>query len=773
MKAILTLWALLCLSVASAQQTSTIKGKVQTSDGIPAEFVSAGLKGTTKGTVTNNKGLFEIKKVAPGNYVLRISFTGLETQETAIVVKAGETLTLPDIILKENETRLKEVMISGSRRRALVSKESDYVARMPLKNLENPQVYTVIGQEIMKQQVSIGIADALSAGASVSPATFPSGGIAIVSRGFQTDIGARNGLPTTSGRSQPDITNVERIEILKGPSGTLFGGSVSSFGGVVNLVTKRPYEGFHGEVGYNVGSFGLNRVTADVNASLNKENTALFRVNASLHRENSFKNAGHNNTYVVAPGFSYKVNDRLTFFAEMELQGADQTRMTYIQNPETLFKDITEIPLGYNQTLFANDINAKTFASKYFVEARYKISDNWTSSTNASFVSENVIASYQNYVRWLTKERVIRSVGVWGPIFNNYTTLQQNFNGTFHTGKVKHKFLGGLNYSNYSTTRDGWTTTAMDTVDITKDYKLLRKAKVDDVFLNGGKDYNWKGNTSNTSYGAYVSNVVNISDRLFVMLSLRFDRFEQEDKSSAKPFKYEQNSFTPKLGVVYQIVKDQLSVFGNYMSGFQNAAPMEQPDGTIFIVKPIFAKQWEGGIKAEVFDHKLNATLSYYNIDIDNATRTASDRFVFQDGKQTSKGIELEISANPIAGLSLLAAYGYNENKYILAAANVGKTSANAPANLANYWVSYQFSNAGLKGLGLGVGGNYVDKIYLAADNIFSVPSYHIVNATLFYETAKWRFGIKANNLGNKQYWDGYTGAQKPRNIICNLTFKF
>ena len=773
MKAILTLVALLCLSVANAQQTSTIRGKVQTSDGIPAEFVSAGLKGTTKGTITNNKGLFEIKKVAPGNYVLRISFTGLETQETAITVKAGETLTLPDIVLKENETRLKEVMISGSKNRALVSKESDYVARMPLKNLENPQVYTVIGQEIMKQQISIGMADALAAGASVAPATFPSGGMAVVSRGFSTEIGARNGLPTTSGRSQPDITNAERIEILKGPSGTLFGATVSSFGGVVNLVTKRPYEGFHGEVGYNVGSFGLNRVTADVNASLNKENTALFRVNASLHRENSFKNAGHNNTYVVAPAFSYKVNDRLTFFAEMELQGADQTRMTYIQTPETLFKNITEIPLGYDQTLFANDINARTFASKYFAEAKYRISENWTSSTNASFVSENVIASYQNYVRWLTKERVIRSVGVWGPIFNNYTTLQQNFNGTFSTGIIKHKFLGGLNYSNYITTRDGWTTTPMDTVDITKDYKLLRKAKVDDVFLNGGKDYNWKGNTSNTSYGAYVSDVLSLHDRLFVMLSLRIDRFEQKDRSSAKPYSYEQNSFTPKLGLVYQIVKDQLSVFGNYMSGFQNAAPMEQPDGSIFIVKPIFAKQWEGGIKAEAFNHKLNATLSYYNIDIDNATRVGSDRFVFQDGKQTSKGIELEVSANPVPGLSVLAAYGHNENKYLRAAANVGKTASNAPANLANYWVSYQFSNAGLKGLGLGVGGNYVDKIYLAADNIFFVPSYHIVNATLFYETTKWRFGIKANNLGNKQYWDGYTGAQKPRNIICNLTFRF
>lgn len=68
--------------------------------------------------------------------------------------------------------------------------------------------------------------------------SYPSGGVGMIFRGFSVGVNARNGMETVSGRSSVDLGNVERIEIMKGPSGTLFGSSVSSFGGVVNLVTK-------------------------------------------------------------------------------------------------------------------------------------------------------------------------------------------------------------------------------------------------------------------------------------------------------------------------------------------------------------------------------------------------------------------------------------------------------------------------------------------------------------------------------------------------------
>lgn len=82
---------------------------------------------------------------------------------------------------------------------------------------------------------------------------------------------------------------MERIEVIKGPFGTLFGSTSSSFGGVVNLVTKKPFETTATEdVSYTTGSFGLNRLTTDINTPLNKDKTALFRLMSLLIRKRAF-----------------------------------------------------------------------------------------------------------------------------------------------------------------------------------------------------------------------------------------------------------------------------------------------------------------------------------------------------------------------------------------------------------------------------------------------------------------------------------------------------
>src|SRR5690606_12973631 len=108
--------------------------------------------------------------------------------------------------------------------------------------LENPQVYNVIHKELLQEQIAVDIRSAVQNATGAISKIYPSGGLEISFRGFSTGVNARNGMETLSGRSSISIDNAERIEVLKGPSGTLFGSSVSSFGGVVNLVTKKPFE---------------------------------------------------------------------------------------------------------------------------------------------------------------------------------------------------------------------------------------------------------------------------------------------------------------------------------------------------------------------------------------------------------------------------------------------------------------------------------------------------------------------------------------------------
>lgn len=769
MKSFFTIVFLLC-SIICFAQNATIKGKISTSDGKPAEFVNVQLNGTHKGTSTNEAGEYRIERIKSGVFTIKVSLLGLETKEQQVEVKAGQTLIV-DFTLAENANQLQEVVVMSNTNK-FSQKETDYVARLPLKNLENPQVYTVIPKELLEEQVVTSINNALTNAVGAAPINYPAGGFAITSRGFSTGINARNGIETTASRSSVEIGNVERIEVIKGPSGTLFGSAISSFGGVVNLVTKKPFETFRGDISYTLGSYGLNRLTADINTPVNKEKTALFRVNTVVNRQYGFLDQGHNNTFLIAPSFSYQVNNRFRILADVEFLSIDQTRSIYTRvNTPSGYTNPAEFPIDYKKNLFNDDVNAETFASKYYLEANYKISNNWTSSTLFSFVTESVKHSYQNYLTWLSPVLVARNILVYGPIYNNYTNFQQNFTGNLNTGSINHKILAGVNYRyyngsfNYSLVNNNGF---IDTVNVTKAFKPLTKAQTDQAIASRGGMVPFEISDQTTS-SAYVSDVVGLSDKLSAMLSLRIDNFNYAGITSTP--QYSQTAFAPKLGVVYQVLKDKVSVFGNYMSGFQNQGPISQPTGEQFVAKPVYAVQSEGGIKTELLDKKLNITLSYYKIAIDNAIRRDEKGVSFQDAEQVSKGWELEFVANPFKGFNIFAGYAYNDNKIVRATDKTteGKKAASAPENVANFWVSYKF----LKNLGLGFGGYYVDKMFFSSANTFYIPSYTLLNATAFYDLPKIRFGLKINNLTDQKNWDGYGYAQPLRNYALSLSVKF
>ncbi|MEO8535860.1 MAG: TonB-dependent siderophore receptor [Flavobacterium sp.] len=749
-------------TMSGQQSNGKIKGTITTSDGKPASDVNLILKDSKYGTTANEYGAFEFSKVKASSYTLQVSLTGYETLEQEVTVTESETTTL-NLQLKVSDKELKEVIINNDK---MISKKTDYVSRMPLKNLENPQVYNIITKELLKEQIAVDIKSAVQNSPGVVPIIFPSGGFGVTFRGFSTGVNARNGMETVSGRSSVSVDNVERIEILKGPSGTLFGSSVSSFGGVVNLVTKKPFETPKTEISYTGGSFGLNRVAVDINTPLTQDNKVLFRLNSSLSTENSFLNYGFNKTFLFAPSLIYKATDKLTLTFDTEIYNTNNTRPMYARSYGAGITNPNDIKLDYRTTLFDDDADAQTTSSKVFVQAEYKLSDNWKSTTLFSFVKEDVDHSYQYYTGWSTPTTVSRSVSRYGPVDNKYTNFQENINGEFSTGSIKHKLLLGANYRFTKTDFIYGTTGVLDVIDITLPYEPIRRKAVDAVVSN----VVYAVPEENT-FSVYASDVVTFTDRFSAMLSLRLDNFVQ--KKIGETEGYNQTALSPKLGLVYQVIEDQVSVFGNYMNGFQNSGPAQQPDGSQLILDPIYANQYEGGIKVEAFDKKLSTTISYYNINIDNALRTDGAGVNFQDGKQVSKGFDFEIITTPIAGLSIMAGYAYNDNQLKSTDAAIGEMkSSNAPENVVNFWLSYKFQNV-LKGFGLGFGGNYVDKQFKFDDEGFFIPSYSVYNAALFYDQPNWRVGVKFNNLSDKKYWDAYGVPQTPFNIGATVAIKF
>ncbi|MDL2141937.1 TonB-dependent receptor [Flavobacterium tructae] len=746
------------------QNFGKIKGTITTSDGDPAAGVNVILKNSKYGTVTNDDGTFDLNRVRTNTYTLQVSLTGYETTKQEVVVTESETTVL-NLQLKVSNKELHEVVVNG--KKSILSKKTDYVARMPLKNLENPQVYNVIPKELLQEQIAIDIRSAAVNAPGVTTKIYPSGGLEISFRGFSTGVNARNGMENMTGRSSISIDNAERIEVLKGPSGTLFGSSVSSFGGVVNLVTKKPFETKKTEVSYTGGSFGLNRLALDVNTPLTPDNNVLFRLNAAVNTEKSFLDYGFSRTFLIAPSLTYKATDKLTLSIDTEIYNVNNTRPTYGRSYAPGITNPTDLKVDYRKSLFHDDLDAKTSSTKVFVQAEYQLAENWKSTTVFSFIDENVDRSYQYYTQWISPTEVKRSVSRFGPIFNQFTNIQENINGQFSTGSIKHKLLLGTNYRFSKGTFNYGATPVLDTIDVTKPFDPIRKKQVDAVV----SQLTWAV-PDEQIFSVYASDVISFTDRLSAMLSLRLDNFVQKKLEDTKG--YNQTALSPKLGLVYEVVKNQVSLFGNYMNGFQNSGPVNQPDGSLLVLKPVYANQYEGGVKVEAFNKKLSTTLSYYNITIDNATRTTSDGFNVQDGKQVSKGIDFEFIANPVAGLNAMLGYAYNDNRIVKSsdAAIEGNKASGAPENVVNFWISYKFQNK-LKDLGLGFGGNYVDKQYKFEYESFYSPSYSVYNATLFYDKPTWRIGVKFNNINNKKYWDSYGMAQAPANLLVNLTLKF
>ena len=791
------------MTVIAQEKFGSILGQVITSDKKPAANVSVVLQSTKLGTATDNEGYFEFHRLRPGSYTLRVSLLGYQEMEQEIVVEAGKTAQ-PGFELKLTDNQLQEVIVTAGKNKFLV-KKSQTIAKMPLSNLENPQAYSSISKELIREQLVVDFGNALKNTPGVykiqgNRGINTDGATVYTVRGFRTEVSMVDGLPSqTNGEIDP--SHVEKIEVLKGPSATLFGGAVTSFGGMINLITKKPQETFGGEVSYSTGSFQLHRATADVYGPLTKKGNLLGRLNAAYQKQNSFQDKGFRETFFLAPALEYRGNSKLKINLNAELYTAEFTSPAVSFLPRTRkYIATTPAELGFNwdRSYTNNDVTMKTPSINSRAQISYQVAKGWLSQTIVSFNKRRSDGYYQyEFIRKAnTDDSLERNVA---KLDTRNTTLdiQQNFIGDFKIGGLRNRLVVGLDYVQMKLENDNSPYIIFDFVNgrlahDPNDAKITRAAI--DARLAASTAARTRNKGTTYIYSAYASDVVNITSNLLAMLSLRVDRFESKgtyDKIANKEVintRYNQTSVSPKIGLVYQLVKERVSVFANYMNGFSNLAPVTQPLPDISgVLKPQHANQFEGGVKVDLLNGRLNFTASYYDIKVDNMTRTeeitrgtSKYNITVQDGTQRSRGIELDLIANPLPGLNTVVGYGHNTSKLIKAAPAVeGRRPPGAgPANLFNIWLSYTMPKGKLRGLGAGVGGNYTDKFLSgnsAVTGVFTLPSYTLINGTIFYDVKRFRIGVKVDNITDELYFvgQGVLSAQMPRSVIANLTVKF
>ena len=790
-------------AAAPPDENGGITGKVSTNDGQPAAAVTVRLKGTKRSTLTAENGAFALRHLPAGHYILEVSLVGYETTTRELDVAADGTATVL-LELQLSQKQLQQITVIALKSR-FARITSDDVAKIPLNNLENSQSYSTVTSGLMTEQGATNLDEALKnvPGAyQLWAATDRSGfgnGSSFVLRGFQLNTYLRNGIPANVSTTI-DNANIESIEVLKGPSATLFGSAVTSYGGLINRVTKKPYDHIGGEIGYSGGSYGFNRLTVDYNTPLDSAKDLLFRVNTALNTQRSWQDAGFHRNVFVAPSLSYKVNDRLSFSFDAELYvSAGTTPQMFFFNttvPQLGVSSADKLNLDYKRSYVSDDLVLNSSNMNFSGQMNYKLAANWTSQTNLTIVNTGSHGPMPYFYLLPGNQQIARNV--WTIDGTDQTfDLQENIVGTFATGPLKHRLLIGADYYNYNAnvryhefmgTADGQTASDLfDVINTTgniPNYYNFNKAKVDSAYANSPADpYPYVISTKEYISSAYVSDVINITPRLIANAALRIDHFDfagnYNPVDGATTGGYNQTALSPKFGLVYQLVRDRVSVFGNYQNGFTNETGT---DYTGHAFKPEEANQWEGGVKANAFGGRLSGTVSYYDIKVRNVLRTDIDHpnFQLQSGTQLSKGVEAELVASPFEGFTISAGYAYNQSKLTNADPDVNglRPNSSGPQDMANLWLSYRFVSGSVKGLGFGFGGNYAGKSLVESsrsEGQFYVPEYTLMNATVFYDAGRFRLAANVNNIANKKYFIGWytVNPQQPRSIDGSIAFRF
>lgn len=245
----------LCLLVfKSWAQNGSISGSVISKDG-PLPFVKVSIFSVKKGAITEENGSFMIKDITPGTYSLRVNYTGFHKFERNVVVQAGKSTTMP-ITLEEKIQEIDDIVVSGTMK--------------PTMKLNSPVPVEVYTSSFFKANPTPSVYEALSNVNGVRPqincAVCNTGDIHINGLEGPYTMILIDGMPIVSGLSTvyglsgiPQAL-IERIEIVKGPSSTLYGSE--AVGGLVNVITKKPENAPLFSVDSYLSSWG--EVNADV-----------------------------------------------------------------------------------------------------------------------------------------------------------------------------------------------------------------------------------------------------------------------------------------------------------------------------------------------------------------------------------------------------------------------------------------------------------------------------------------------------------------------------
>lgn len=636
-----------------------------------------------------------------------------------------------------------------------VAKRSSSGTKTNTPIMETPQAVSVIGADQIRDQHPGKLDEALRYTAGVRAGTFGADtrNDWWLIRGFKSDdIGLfLDGMQLfytayASWRLPP--SNMERIEVLRGPSAVLYGGSSPS--GIVNVISKMPPTEPIRYIETGINNFGNAYVGFDVGgpvATQPQDGKLFYRVVGEVRNGGTQVDFTPDNNYFIAPSFTWKPDADTSLTVLASASKTDTRGINFLPYQGT----VTNAPFGKIPTsFFVGDPNVDKFTREQEMlgyQFERNLTDDLTFRQNARFA--HIDLTYRGYVGngWDNINTATMGRYNWyAKDTANQANLDNQLEYRFNTGPVRHTMLFGVDLKGYQI--DDYQEFDFGTV---PSINVFNPAYGTNVPLNNTPYRNFL--ITQKQAGTYLQDQMKLGNFTLV-LSGRNDWVETTQDArdtGARIASRDDSKFSGRAGLIYNF-DNGIAPYVSYATSYNPVIGLNAAN-QLFL--PETGQQAEVGVKVAPKGFDGYFTASAFDLKRQNVSTTAGTAFlVNQTGEVSSRGIELEAVANVTRELKLMGAFtAYHlVNTRDLDPSLVGKAPTNTPQLLVSGWADYTFKDGPLAGFGFGGGVRYVGSSWADPANTLEVPSVVLGDLALHYEWQNWRTALNVINLTDKIY---------------------
>jgi len=664
----------------------TITGTVTSNNNEPISFANISVLNTDFGTSTNEKGEFSIQ-LEPGAYQLFVQALGFASKIEPITLTGGGNSKI-SITLTPKTSTLDEIYVTAQKRERALLKTPISVTALSSVTIEQTQTWelndlTGVVPNYNYSELSVGFQPIQSIR-----------GVQVFSKNpaLATYVDGVNSLDILANGFA--LTDIERIEVLRGPQGTLFGRN--AMGGVINIITKEPTNRQSGFFESSIGNLNLQRYAIGLKSPI-VDNKLFFGISGLFERQGGYMQVDTTGVFAPEPDVDGEaVGNEDRFYGNAYLK--------WLVSP-----------------IFSATLNVKaqtdgSNASGFFVspstEAR---AENAPDRVDIGRIGEHRrnIVNTSLTLNYFGDGFNLSSVSSYQSIGLSYSDIQSG--GVFHS--YNDGRIGGMAdpqqvvTQEFKYTTNSPTSILQTTVGIFGFYQNAFEPTTNLAFELAPDTYSiFRNEGSNVGAAAFGEVEYSITPKLSIITGFRFDYEYRENTFNGfgdladvngqlietRPdttVDGEYTALSPKLAVTYSLT-DNANIFASYTRGFRAGGVNAQrlPDGIDQTFDPEYSDNFEFGVKSSLLNQSgyIAANLFFINwTDLQFFSEVAPVTFARGNvGDAVSYGAELESSIIPIQNLQLDASIGLNLTEYrdfVLGTTNPQDISGNRLSNAPEF----------------------------------------------------------------------------------------